>query len=117
MKWDYDFKHVDITVDGPQAYRVRQISDMVGVLGSRLQDPCEWKIKIDHVGEYGIYIGICLESVAKWHDFERGDWSSLGHGHYILGSKGHILSHSQWENNFEPYGFNFFTGDIIRVKW
>lgn len=93
MTWDNDLKHVDITVDGHKAYRVRRISDCAGVLGMPLQEEIEWKIKVDSAGSYGIYVGICLESVAKWYAFQRGDWSSPGHGHYLLGSQGHTVSH------------------------
>jgi hypothetical protein len=72
-----------------------------------------WFIEIKS-GLDGIAVGVAHPEV---NDQKPWDYSSLGHNAYVMSYNSYTWSHSDPETNFNNGGFEFKTGEIIRMTY
>jgi hypothetical protein len=61
--------------------------------------------------------GVCHEKSVLKHNFVRGYWANIGHGHYVVGSDGYTYSHSDKSINYKRQAFRFVKGDLIKLNF
>lgn len=80
--------------------------------------PYDWSIRIK-CKKGRMFVGICLENVAKKDEFQAGKWDDPGHGYYLLRDDGWVYSSSDGSlNDKKKYPFQEFKeGDLISLTY
>jgi len=73
----------------------------------------EWFLKISKLSCW-IGIGIALKNKMIQHNYQF-NYTSLGHGSYLLSSNGYTWSNSIQADNSSFKSFYFSTNDVLRI--
>jgi hypothetical protein len=62
-------------------------------------------------------IGMAVQRVVMMNEFEQRNWTSGGHGHYLMSNKGTLYSHSDSTINNTTDGWEYGQGDTVNMEF
>jgi hypothetical protein len=120
--WSPRLRHGDMQVYGNIARRDGDTTRrrIAGILADRRlfengEKEVSWGLKVKQL-KWGLLAGISLESMVVKEGFGDYNWRSIGHGNYLVGSRGFFYSHSDKVMNGKPGQREIKTGDSLSFK-
>lgn len=90
----------------------------MGVLiDKELNEESMWTMEVKSFGG-GIWMGMCLEGRARKGKWMPGNWlEEVGHGHYLVSTKGRVVSHSDKKVNWSTTSLRVNVGETVLMDY
>ena len=75
----------------------------------------EFKFKMKDLVSTWVGVGMCHRNIVASNDY-RFNYSSPGHGAYLVSSNGGVWSNTRGEHNNKVSTYNIYSDDVIHVK-